>query len=365
MRNTTKDILAAIAVAVAAVIVFVMFMGSMVMLGETAGRSVRARMDSADTAAVDTTATTGAIPADTTAAPLPLFGSRMDGPYDGVPVLCYHYLRGSANPVRVLKVFMYVVLSLPVLDDNEVWTMSQGAFEKQMRYLHQQGYRTISLDDLTRWQYGHEALPSKSVVITFDDGDRSVYDYAYPILKRYGFRATFFVITGHVGTSWRGMEFLTWSELREMQESGVFDIESHSHRLHYKVDEEGGPQPVFLAASENGYSFDGYARWRDAVLDDLERSRDAIARNVGHESRYLAWPYGLGDDSVDSLAVAAGFERTLLLRDGLNPSFVPQDGDTLSAARRLAVTRFAVSARTSLRAFRQMLSGEYATARGY
>jgi peptidoglycan/xylan/chitin deacetylase (PgdA/CDA1 family) len=157
------------------------------------------------------------------------------------------------------------------------------------------------------------------------------------------------------------LNFLTWAQLREMQDSGVFDIESHTDDLHYKVDD----RPVFLAASEQGYSFEGQGRWRDVVRSDLQRSRAAIARNVGHGSRYLAWPYGLGDEPVDSLAVEAGFERIVLLHDGLNPSFVPQHGDTLPAARRLGITRYAVSARTSMRAFKRMLSGEYMTVHGY
>jgi biofilm PGA synthesis lipoprotein PgaB len=202
-------------------------------------------------------------------------------------------------------------------------------------------------------------------VITFDDGDRSVYDYAFPILKRYGFKATFFVITDRVGKRWDGLEFLSWAQLREMKESGVFEIASHTDDMHYKVGEKGSEVPVFIGASDGDYHFDDYARWNDAVRVDLAASRAAIQRNVGAPCRYLAWPYGHSNDAVDRIAMDAGFQRTLLLRDGLNPTFVPTRGDTLGPLPRLRITRFAVSARTSMRGFRHMLTGEYATAMGY
>jgi peptidoglycan/xylan/chitin deacetylase (PgdA/CDA1 family) len=372
MANMRKDIFGAVAVGFLAVVLFMMFMSSMVLLGQTAGRMVIAGAPGAPEAppaAVDSTAmstpptemTTAAAVSDSSATlRAPLFGRRMGGPYDGVPVLCYHYLRGATSPARVVRVFLYVVLSLPVLADNDVWTLSESAFEKQMRYLHDNGYETITLDDLTRWQYGHKAIPRKAVVITFDDGDRSVYDYAFPILKKYGFKATYFVITAHVGRQWEGLELLTWSQLREMKESGVFEIASHTNDLHYKSGERGSELPVFVAAS-----LDGHARWEDAIHGDLTASRDSLLHNVGATGRYLAWPYGHGNDAVDRVALGAGFARVVLLRDGLNPSFVPARGDTLPALERARITRFAVSARTSMRGFRQMLSGEYVTAQGY
>jgi peptidoglycan/xylan/chitin deacetylase (PgdA/CDA1 family) len=280
--------------------------------------------------------------------------SERSGPGD-VPVLCYHYLRGSAGPLRFVKVLLYVVLSLPVLDDNEVWTLTQDAFERQMEYLHDNGYETITLDELARWQEGQAELPPRPVVVTFDDGDRSVYDYAWPILEKYGFEATYFVITGRVGERWSGLDFLSWDELRELEESGTFSIESHSHDLHYKTGDKYNAQPVVLAASEGSHVFEGYERWEDKVLDDLRHSRDVIERRVGRRPRYLAWPYGHGDERTEHVAAEAGFERTCWLREGQNGHFA---GDALAPAERPPVYRYAVSARTSMRTFKRMLAGK-------
>jgi biofilm PGA synthesis lipoprotein PgaB len=274
-------------------------------------------------------------------------------------VLCYHYLRRSPGALRFVKVLLTVVLSLPVLDDNELWTLSEGTFEKQMRWLHENGYQTITLDQLTEWQFGHRALPEKAVVITFDDGDRSVYDYAWPILEKYGFTASYFVITREVGHPWQGLDMLSWQELREMAVSGTFTIQSHTHDLHFKVGDKNSAKPVFLAAYDGGYSFDGFANWEDRLYDDLRRSRHVIKLKVGRAPRYLAWPYGHSEPYLDLLARDAGFTRTMLLEAGTNESFVPAGADTVPLVDRVPIRRYAITARTSLRTFAEMVRGEY------
>src|SRR6187399_2270376 len=102
-------------------------------------------------------------------------------PADRVPVLCYHYVRGPGGPLQFARVFGYVVLSLPLLDDSEIWKVSRRGFERQMQYLVARGYHTVTLDDVHEWQMGRRELPAQSVVITVDDGEESAYKYIYPV----------------------------------------------------------------------------------------------------------------------------------------------------------------------------------------
>lgn len=326
MSNNTKDVLAAIVVATITMFLVILLMGSVVLLGQTAGRNARG----------DTETVTG--PAGTA---------------DQVPILAYHYIRGSDGPMRFLRVLGYVVLSLPLLNDNEVWTQSVDSFEKQMRYLHDNGYRTITLGELTRWQAGRIELPRRTVAITFDDGDRSVYEHAFPVLERYGFTATFFVVTSKVGQDWEGVSGLYWQELREMQSSGVFQIESHTHDMHYRVQTGNYHTPVFLAASKGEYDFEKYRNWQSAVLNDLGTSRILIRKHIGAESRYLAWPYGERNDEVDRVARSAGFSRVVSMEGGLN-EIIPG-----SRVSRRAINRYGISARTSMHAFKKIILGTY------
>jgi len=305
----------------------VLLMGTMVLAGYGAGKSVREQIGEAP-------------------------------PADRVPVLCYHYLRGSGGPLRVLKVLAYVVLSLPVLDDADVWTVTEDQFDKQMRWLYEHGYETVSLKDVARWREGMGELPPKPIVITFDDGDRSVLDHAWPVLDRYGFTATFFVVTGKVGETWSGVENLNWAELRQMHDSGTFDIQSHTHDLHYKVSVGRGHAPVFLAGAGGEHDFEDYRSWEDALLDDLGTSRAVIRRHIGVAPKYLAWPYGHGGEDVDRIALEAGFEGVVTMQGEINRRIDDASAENLPAWERLEIDRFPVSARTTLPRFRRVVRGE-------
>src|SRR5712675_2398499 len=182
-------------------------------------------------------------------------------PADRVPVLCYHYIRSPGGPLQFVRVFGYVVLSLPLLDDSELWKVSRRGFERQMEYLVDRGYHTVTLDDVHEWQMGRHDLAAKSIVLTFDDGEESAYKYVFPVLKKYGLHATLFVVTSRVGTVWNGMRCIDWPHLREMQRSGLVDIESHTHDLHYKVGPANNLVPVYLAASQDPTARAAGTRW--------------------------------------------------------------------------------------------------------
>jgi peptidoglycan/xylan/chitin deacetylase (PgdA/CDA1 family) len=333
-----RDIFIAFGVAVLAALLMILATGSLVSLGLDAGTHVRGRSDRGSVA------------------PIPAVSPRSPA---HVPVLCYHYVRGPVGPVHFARVFGYVVLSLPLLDDSELWRVSERSFERQMEYLVAHGYHAVTLEDLHEWQLGRRTLPPKPVVITFDDGDESVYDFAFPVLRRLGLRATIFVVTGRVGMRWNDVRCLDWARLRELQRSGVFDIQSHTHDLHYKVAVGRDVLPVCVAVSERSGEIDDGGRWEDALFDDLSRSRAAIQRQIGRTPEFLAWPYGFGNPAVDQIAMEAGFLRTCALRARTNAPIDFGDKLLLSDTDRYEIPRYTITARTSLRAFRRMLEGTF------
>jgi peptidoglycan/xylan/chitin deacetylase (PgdA/CDA1 family) len=228
------------------------------------------------------------------------------------------------------------------------------------------------------------------VVITFDDGDRSVVDYAYPILQKHGFKATLFVVTSEVGRKWDGVDCLGWDDLRRLRESGVFSIQSHSHDLHRKVKTSEGTLPVSVAAQYGLYRFPGAPSWQKGVYDDLRTSRLLIEQHVGGEVNSLAWPYGFGEVALDSVAASAGFATLCTLGAGRNrrlpwASWVDTAGESIEEARgvapvsaapaqhdgftvgkvspgrrvlweRMEIRRYAVTARTSLNTFAKLVA---------
>jgi peptidoglycan/xylan/chitin deacetylase (PgdA/CDA1 family) len=266
---------------------------------------------------------------------------------EGVPVLCYHYFRPGLTPGRLAAVVGAVFLNLPTISDKDYWTTTVPAFEQQMAYLSERGYQTIGLDELADWMDGKAIIPSRSFVITIDDGDRSFVDHAVPVLRRYGYTATVFLITGQAGDPrWNDLTLVDWETLRELERAGVIRVESHTHRMHDKVRTSGRHVPRALVESRDGW---GRVSHASPLGMDLRASRRAIRRELGHQSRFLAWPFGAGSVEADSLAQALGFRRTLTLWPYRNSP--PLEG--AEAAPPLG--RYAITARTSLRAFRVIM----------
>ena len=152
-------------------------------------------------------------------------------------------------------------------------------FRAQMRYLKDNGYAVIPmkvyLDHLNK---GTE-IPKKSVVLTFDDGWKNQYEFAVPILKEFGYTATFYIITG----STDGKTYMSWENIKELDKAGM-DIESHTvtHANLTKVDEV-------------------------KAREELENSKKTLEEKLGHSISMLAYPYYGNNAAVQKLVADAGY----------------------------------------------------------
>src|SRR5690606_23408172 len=146
---------------------------------------------------------------------------------NGIPILMYHHILQDKENKKYR---------------NTTTTIADTEFNEQMAFLHRNGYTTITLEDLELFLLKKKNLPSKAVVITFDDGLKSVYRYAYPTLKKYNMSATLFMITGRMPDSPTpfnpdGLQYLSWQELNNMND--VFQYHSHTHAMHEKHNGQG------------------------------------------------------------------------------------------------------------------------------
>lgn len=113
---------------------------------------------------------------------------------------------------------------------RDVLSITPDEFEEQMKYLRDNGYASVSLDTLYAALKKQTTLPSKPVILTFDDGYIDFYYNAYNILRNYGLSATVFIPTGLVGQP----SYLTWPQIREMHSSGVINFGAHTVH-HYNL----------------------------------------------------------------------------------------------------------------------------------
>lgn len=171
--------------------------------------------------------------------------------------------------------------------------ISPKEFEAHMLSLDQAGYHTITFQQYNDYVTRGQELPDNPIILTFDDGYSSNYEYAYPVLKKYNMKATIFVLTGRMGAVDEvTYPHFTWEEAREMQQSGVIDIQSHSD-LH--------PDMTRVEIGR-------------AQLE-LRRSRYLIRKELQKPCEVFAYPYGLYNSDLQELAEKAGYKIQVIVGD--------------------------------------------------
>lgn len=188
-------------------------------------------------------------------------------------VFCYKQYKYSKRPDVKIPILLYhnFVTTVPDNDpDNFNYINTPESFEENVKALLENGYTIISMKDLANADNGKINLPNKPIVITFDDGYYSNYEYIYPILKKYNVKASIFIVTNKIGQEIDGIKYLSWDNCLEMQNSGLVEIFSHSTK-HVFYDK--------LPVRE--------------LRDDVAKSYKLIEQYLGKQDlKVFAYPYG-------------------------------------------------------------------------
>ena len=228
--------------------------------------------------------------------------------YSGLHALCYHDVRD-----RVAKNF-----------DTDAYAVSTENLAGQFGWLRTQGYHVVGADEVLAARSGGPALRPRSVLLTFDDGFRSVYTHVYPLLKLFGYKAVVSIVTDWIendvtipynGRMLTREDFLTWEQIREMQASGLVEIASHTHDMHQGV--PGNPQGNMQPAAITVQYIDGEYETADVYFDrlaaDLTDSAAAIVAHTGVPPRMITWPFGAWNEPARQLATDLGMSLSLTL----------------------------------------------------
>jgi len=164
-------------------------------------------------------------------------------------------------------------------------TERTSVLQEQVEHLQRHGYTVVPLRTLVAYLRGEGAAPpSRSVVITVDDGHRSVYTDMLPLLQRYRFPITVFIYPSAVS---RATYAMTWEQLRELAATGLVDIQSHTYW-----------HPNF-AQEKTRLPRGDYER---LVEDQLAKSKFTLEHQLGTRVDMLSWPFGIYEDDLGSRA---------------------------------------------------------------
>jgi peptidoglycan/xylan/chitin deacetylase (PgdA/CDA1 family) len=219
---------------------------------------------------------------------------------NGIPVLNYHGLSSEYTPGISRR-------------ERKYW-MAPARFREQLAVLCQEGYECTTVPSF--WTATDSAESQKSVVLTFDDGRVSDYEFAFPALVQAGLPATFFVNTANVGSS----GYLTWLQIREMVQAGM-SFQSHSHDHLYLT-----------------------ALGRNELRRQLEFSKRMLEDQIGSAVKFLAAPYGDLSPPVLMVAEEIGYSAVCSSR-----SWPARSGSAL-------INRAVIYGTTTLSEFRRLAS---------
>jgi peptidoglycan/xylan/chitin deacetylase (PgdA/CDA1 family) len=222
-------------------------------------------------------------------------------PVDGVirvPVLMYHYIRIN-----------------PVASDRLGYNLSitPADFAAQMEWIVTNGFHTIFPSELTAAITQGAPLPTKPIVLTFDDGYRDFYDQAWPVLKRFGLKSSSAVITNFADKGDRGdVMYMNWNMIRELDQSGMVEIASHTQS-----------HPDLTRVSVGN-------RWLE-----LSKSKEIIEQQLGHPCNTFVYPSGKYDGATVSDARRAGYQIAFTTNEG--KVRVPQDSGPILTLPRVRI----------------------------
>ncbi|HSO60522.1 MAG TPA: polysaccharide deacetylase family protein [Desulfobacterales bacterium] len=187
----------------------------------------------------------------------------------GVPILLYHRFG-------------------PTVADS--MTVTTAVFESHLKYLNENGYTVIALRELLALVSGPGIPPAaRYVVLVADDAHRSVYTDALPLIKKYRVPMTLFAYPSAISNASYAM---TWDQLREVQATGLFDVQSHTYwHPNFKKEREKLPPT----------EFDKLVRMQ------LTKSREKLEKELGRKVDLLAWPFGIYDPDLMARAAAEGY----------------------------------------------------------
>lgn len=210
-----------------------------------------------------------------------------------------------------------IVMYHHISPKSKLWgeyVISPDQFERDMSYLKEQGYTSITSEELIAWYDGTGELPEKPVMITFDDGYESTEAYALPILEKYGFTAVVAVI-GSVAQQYTDLpdhmldySHMSWEMIAELDAGDVLEIQCHSYNMH-KLGARRG------CSRKYGESDEDY--W-ESLGGDLGKFQYNFKQYTGHKCSVLVLPFGVYTETTIEIAKAMGFRAVFTCSERVN-----------------------------------------------
>ena len=238
-------------------------------------------------------------------------------------------------------------------------TISAQTLIKHFNWLKENGYNVISWQQVIDAENGKGTLPDNAVLLSFDDGYETMYNVVFPLLKAYNYPAVFAPVTGWLDTPANQKiayadkmldrsVFATWSQVKEMEQSGLVEVASHTHNLHNGINANpsGGQLPAVIAPEYKNGKYETEDAYKNRLKSDFTRSVQTLVNHIGKKPRVMVWPYGQFNDVAVQIARQAGMPHYF----SLGEKIVNKVGDK-------HIGRLLLNAETDLNTVKNYLDG--------
>lgn len=201
-------------------------------------------------------------------------------------------------------------------------TITPALFEQHMKKLKENKYNVISMDEFIAFMKGNKSVPPNAVLLTFDDGYKSFYQKGYPVLRKYGYPATNFIIVKATDTpNPKAIPHLTWDDMREMKRNGI-SFYSHTYDQHTlcKVNAQGetGPMLITPIYKEEEQRIETETEYRQRIEEDLEFANKRLEQELNNHEHLLCLPFGAYNDRVIETGKKLNIPLFFTTQEGIN-----------------------------------------------
>lgn len=251
-----------------------------------------------------------------------------------VALLGYLFINNKINKVQTAKpipILMYHHFEDDIEKTNDMTILTEE-FEKQIKYLSENGYTSITSKDLLEYKKGKKEIPKKSIFITADDGYLSNYEKMYPILKKYNMKATIFIIGERIDNAHKpskAIPKLNWDNIKEMYESGLVDFQCHTYNSHDKVNTMNGLKGNFSSPliNESEYEF------KKRIDEDIKMNIKGIEKHLGYKPIAFSYPFGDTSETSAKTLKKNNIKVTFRAEGGIE-----EDTEKLYLLKRIGIT---------------------------
>jgi len=223
----------------------------------------------------------------------------------------------GASEISENAIKMPIIMYHSVLKDKSSqndYVISPDLFESDLKYFQENGYTTVTVNDLIDYVYSDKALPDKCVMLTFDDGYYNNYKYVFPLLKKYNAKAVIspvakfsedFTATGEENANYG---HLLKKNIKEMYDSGLVEFQNHSYNMHTLTPRKGIGKKYKESDDE----------YKTAITNDINKAQEYIKSITGNAPTAFIYPFGEESGSSLEILKEAGFLSTLNCTEKLN-----------------------------------------------